>query len=462
MKRTFNHTAASFRKDTNGNVAMMFAISLLVLIGFLSVAIDLSKGFFAQQRLQNTTDAIALLAAKDKSLDTDAKLEAAAQALYDATYPGNTGVRIEIEDVQRDGDKVTIVARNNIDTFFAGVFNTSSLDVGVTSSAVFATKALDVALVLDTTFSMSENNKLGGLKVAANNLLTTFDELDNENLRVSVVPFAQYVNVGLSRRNAEWLDVPADSTTRGEQVCRMKRDVISTSNCRRVARTCSADGVSYDCSFTRCDRQFGPEYESCTSPVSRQTWTGCVGSRENGYDERAAYNGRKIPGLLNTTCGAELQELSNNMTTAKRTVSTMRAERQNGDTYIPSGVLWGWRTLNEDVPLSSGGANVVADRDKVMIVMTDGQNEGSKSGVLHNGSNRNDANAKTAATCEAAKRDGITVYTIAYDVNDAVTKRLLERCATNVSNFYDADNASDLNEAFQSIGDALNELRISA
>ena len=462
MKRTFNHTLRAYKNDARGNVGVMFAASVALLIGFLAVAIDLSNGFSAKQRLQDTTDAVALLAAKDKSLDTPAKLEAAAQALYDATYPGQTGVRIEIQDMQRNGDEVTVVTKNNIDTFFSGVFNTTNLDVGVKSTAIFSTKALDVALVLDTTFSMSENNKLDGLKFAANNLLTTFDELENENLRVSVVPFAQYVNVGLSRRNAAWLDVPADSTTQGEQVCRMKRDVISRSNCRRISRTCTNDGVSYDCSYTRCDNQYGPEYESCSTPVSRLTWNGCVGSRENGYDERAAYDGRKIPGLLNTRCGAELQELSNNMTTAKSTVASMRAERSNGDTYIPSGVLWGWRTLDESVPLSSSGSNVVDNREKVMIVMTDGRNEGSKSGTLHNGSNRNAANAKTEATCEAAKRDGLSIYTIAYDVDDNATKTMLTRCATDASHFYDASNASDLNNAFQSIGDALNELRISS
>lgn len=462
MKRTFNHTAASYRNDTGGNVAMMFAICLFFTIGLLAVAVDLSNGFSAKQRLQDTTDAVALLAAKDKSLDTPAKLEAAAQALYDSTYPGERGVRISILDMQRDGDQVTVVTKNNIDTYFGGVFNNSDLDVRVSSSAVYSTRAMDVALVLDTTFSMSENNKIGGLKVAANNLLNTFDELDNDNLRVSVVPFAQYVNVGTSRRNANWLDVPADSSTRGAEVCRMTRDVISRSNCRRIAKTCTNDGVSFDCSYTQCDNQYGPEYETCSTPVATQTWNGCVGSRTAGYDTRVEFNGRRIPGLLNATCGKELQTLSNNMTRAKSTVSSMTAAWNNGDTYIPSGVLWGWRTLDESVPLSSSGASVPAGREKVMIVMTDGENQGSKNGKKHTGTNTNAANAKTDATCEAAKRDGVTIYTIAYDVSDRSTLSMLTRCASGSANFFDAGNASELNNAFQAIGDALNELRIAA
>lgn len=450
MKRTFNHTAASFKDNAEGNVAIMFAISAFVLIGFLAFAIDLSNGHSAKQRLQDTTDAVALLAAKDKSLDSPAKLEAAAQSLYDATYPGDRGVRIQIENIVRDGDKVTVVSKNNIDTYFAGIFKTSNLDVAVTSSATFADKAMDVALVLDTTFSMNANNKIGNLKSAANGLLDTFEDLNNDNLRVSVVPFSEYVNVGVSRRNENWLDVPQNET-----VCRTKRDVTSRSNCRRIKKTCTNDGVSFDCSYNKCDKTYGPEYQTCSTVA----WAGCVGSRVSGYDERVGYDGRKIPGLAGVSCATELQPLDDNITRAKATVSGLKARHE---TYIPAGVLWGWRTLDETVPFSSNGANVKADREKVMIVMTDGENQRSKNGIRHNGNNINAANAKTDAICREAKRDDVTIYTIAYDVNDTATKNLLTRCASDGSKFFDAGNASELTNAFEAIGEALNELRISA
>lgn len=450
MKRTFNHTLTSYKKNSGGNVGMMFAFGVLMLIALLAVAVDLTNSLSAKQRLQDTTDAVALLAAKDKSLDTVAKLEAAAQSLYDATYPGERGTRIEIESIQRDGDQVTVITKNNVDTYFSEVFNTSNLDIGVTSTATISDKAMDVALVLDTTFSMTENNKIGNLKMAASGLLDTFDELNNENVRVSVVPFSEYVNVGTSRRNEVWLDVPANET-----VCRTRRDVTSRTNCRRVQRTCTNDGVSFDCSFNQCDRTFGPEYQSCSTVA----WNGCVGSRVSGYDERAGYDGRKIPGLTNVSCATELQPLDDNISRAKATVSGLTARHE---TYIPAGVLWGWRTLDETDPLSSNGANVKADREKVMIVMTDGENQRSKNGIRHDSNNINAANAKTDAICTEAKRDGVTIYTIAYDVNDTATKNLLTRCATDGSKFFDAGNASELNNAFQAIGEALSDLRISA
>ena len=450
MKRTLNHIAADYRSKKNGNVAIMFAITAFALVGGLALAVDLSNAYFAKQRLQDTTDAIALMAAKDKTLDTEAKLTASAQALYDATYKGAAGDRLIIESITRDGDRVTINAKNNIDTYFGGIFKTSNLDVAATSSAIFADKAMDVAFVLDTTYSMSEKNKIGNLKSAAGGLLDTFDDLDNDNLRVAVVPFSQYVNVGTSRRNAQWLDVPAD-----ERVCRMKRDVTSSSNCRRIQRTCTNDGVSYDCSYTKCDNTYSAEYEQCWT----RKWNGCVGSRTAGYDERVAYNGRKVPGLANVSCGTELQTLNKNMTKAKKTVSSLKAQ---GETYIPAGILWGWRTLDESVPLSSNGPKVAAKREKVMIVMTDGENQRSKSGQYHGQKNIGEANSKTDTLCREAKRDGVTIYTIAYEVNDTTTKSMLNRCATDGGKFFDANNASELTKAFKSIGESLNELRITS
>ena len=146
MKRTFNQTLAAYKKDTAGNMGMMLAVSTAALIGFLAVAVDLTNAFSAKQRLQDTTDAVALLAAQDKSLDTPAKLQEAAQALYDATYTGDTGFRIEIEEIIRVGDDVTVVAKNNIDANFAQIFNIGNLDVGVRSTASYSELSLDCLL----------------------------------------------------------------------------------------------------------------------------------------------------------------------------------------------------------------------------------------------------------------------------------------------------------------------------
>ena len=409
MKRTFNHTAATFEDDTAGNVAAMFAISVFVLVGMLALAVDLANGVSAKQRLQNTTDAVALMAAKDKDLDTPAKIEAAAQALYEATYPGDTGVRIKIEDIQRDGDAVTVVTKNNIDTYFSGVFNTSNLDVSVSSTAVFGKTSLDVALVLDTTGSMggaikgkSGQTKLEGLKIAANGLIDTVENMENNDVRLSIVPFGQYTNVGAVNSKAGWLDF---------------------------------------------------------SEVPEDNWTGCVGSRLNGLDEISTRRGGKVPALPTTACGSEVLPLTSDMMRARSSIAGLEPK---GWTYIPSGITWGWRALEGQLPVKVKTPNKKAKHKKVMVIMTDGQNTRSKSELTHEGQNISDANSKTARLCDRVKNDDIDVYTITYAVDDKTTKNLMRTCATSNSMFFDASSAAELKKAFEKIGQSLEVLRISA
>jgi len=86
-----------------------------------------------------------------------------------------------------------------------------------------------------------------------------------------------------------------------------------------------------------------------------------------------------------------------------------------------------------------------------MIVMTDGENTRSKSGSFHNGQSQVNADRKAADICNNIKDDNITVYTIAYEVNDTQTENLLRGCASNPDNYFDATNAGDLMEAFDVI-----------
>jgi len=451
LKTKLANTAARFKKDNAGNFAIMAAATVAVLIAGLAVSVDVSNGYFAKQRLQDTTDAIALLAARGQ-IETQADLDAAANEYLQLIYPGAEGVNISLESITRDGDLVTVSATNKIPTYFTGIFGSSGMDIGAASQALYSNRNLDIALVLDTTFSMN-GSKLGSLKVAANNLVDTFEDFENENLRVSVVPFAQYVNVGTSRRNANWLDVPAD-----EEIFFQRRDVISRTNCRTVPNNGTRDGVAVGGTRQQCDVVRGPEYTD--SRIA--TWQGCVGSRLAPNHERVDFGGNRIPGILNSQgrCGTEIRPLTTNMNQVKQTINALNAE---GNTYIPAGLAWGWRALDNREPLTEAAGLPAGDTDKVMVIMTDGENFRSKDGILHSlRDGGNDANRTTQRLCDRIKNDDIQVFTIAYEVTDTPTQNLLRNCATSNGNFFNATNAQELNDAFQAIGNSLNELRITA
>ncbi len=451
FKTKLANTTARFKKDEKGNFGVIAAVTIAVFLAGLAVAVDISSGHFAKQRLQDTTDAIALLAARGQ-IETQADLDAAANEYLQMTYPGSEGVNIRLESIKREGDLVTVSASNKIPTYFSGIFGKSGLDIAAASQALYSNRNLDIALVLDTTFSMN-GSKLSNLKVAATNLVDTFDDFQNENLRVSVVPFAQYVNVGTSRRNANWLDVPAD-----QEIEYTRRDVISRTNCRTVDNNGTRDGVPVGGTREDCDVVRGPAYTASWTA----TWQGCVGSRITPAHERVDFGGNRIPGILNSQgrCGTEIRPLTTNMNQVKQTINAMNAD---GNTYIPAGLAWGWRALDNREPLTEAASLPAGDTDKVMVIMTDGENFKSKDGILHNMSDSgNDANITTRRLCDLIKNDEIKVFTIAYEVTDTPTQNLLRNCASSSDNFFNASNAQQLNDAFQTIGNSLNELRITA
>ena len=410
VKTKLANTAARFKKNEAGNFAIMGAVTIAVLVGGLAVSIDAANGQSAQQRLQDTTDAIALLAAKGQ-IQTQADLDAAANNYLQLTYPGAEGVNIRLESIKRDGDLVTVEASNKIQTYFTGIFGKSGMDIGAASQALYADTKLEIALVLDTTGSMSlaaagsAGSKLDSLQIAANGLI---DQLDgnnsNGNISMSVVPFAQYVNVGPNNVNANWVNVV-------------------------------------------------PQAGQSTA-----SWNGCVGSRAGRLDARVDVAANApVPATTGLPeCPTAITPLTKNLNTAKTAISGLDAK---GWTYLPSGLSWGHRTLDSRAPFTQAASD--KKTDKIMIVMTDGENTRSKSGQFHNGQSQQNADRKAAEICRNIKDDNITVYTIAYEVNDTRTENLLRNCASQAGNYFDASSAQELREAFDVIATSLTELRIT-
>jgi Flp pilus assembly protein TadG/uncharacterized protein YegL len=77
---------------------------------------------------------------------------------------------------------------------------------------------------------------------------------------------------------------------------------------------------------------------------------------------------------------------------------------------------------------------------KFIIFMTDGDN------------NYSSADTKTKATCDTAKKAGVQIFTVAF-MAPSNGQALLQYCASSTSNYYDAQNATQLVAAFKEIGD---------
>ena len=59
-----------FRKETNGNIAVIFALSAVPLISFVGAAIDYTRASAARSSMQAALDSTALMLSKDLSSGT--------------------------------------------------------------------------------------------------------------------------------------------------------------------------------------------------------------------------------------------------------------------------------------------------------------------------------------------------------------------------------------------------------
>jgi Mg-chelatase subunit ChlD len=123
-----------------------------------------------------------------------------------------------------------------------------------------------------------------------------------------------------------------------------------------------------------------------------------------------------------------------------------------GNTNVTIGLVWAWHALTSNLPYTNAVAPA-PDRDKVIIVLTDGDNTQNRWST-----SQSSIDKRTAAVCANVKAANIKVYSVRVINGNA---SLLQNCATNPSMYYDVQQASQLNAVFSAIAQNLANLRIA-
>jgi hypothetical protein len=171
-----------------------------------------------------------------------------------------------------------------------------------------------------------------------------------------------------------------------------------------------------------------------------------------------------------------------------------------GYTNIATGAAWGWRVVSDGLPFTEStgpgdtGPDGTSEGDwqRAVVIMTDGQmnfsdrnthwgsrpssfgyeiesrmgdgiDEADGSGGT-NGNMEDEAEYKLLRICRRMKQENILVYSIVFDVSVGSTvDTIMKSCATepNQPYYYNAPNATDLEDAFSKIAADLVDLHIS-
>ena len=465
-----------FFRSENGNIAMMFGLLLVPLVLGAGVGLDMVRAGVVRSEIAEASDAGLLAAARASMQDgtlTKAQAEAIARKYFDSNRNDGANVIIDSFSFNFDttNDTYTLSVSGRVETTILGITGQKYMPFNVDSEATVAPpRSLEVALVLDNTYSMTANNKMDTLKTAADDLVNTImADIDNE-VKVGIVPFSQYVNIGLSRRSETWLDVADDSSdTHTDPNYCYNTYPDSNQTCTSSPGTCNRtkDGVSesYSCNKNTCTGSKGTPVQVCEERTwtTTETWSGCVGSRNTPFNVRdEQYDVRPVPGLRNIGCAQEILPLTTTKATVKSNIQSMYV--QGDQTYIPGGLVWGYRMLSDVAPLTEGISYTKQQDErgiKAVVLMTDGVNTRSASFPHHNTNSRANADKLIGDLCDEVKGKGITIYTIAFEVTDAAVKTILEDCATSPSDYYDATDATKLSGAFEAIGKSLTELALT-
>jgi len=192
--------------DARGNVAMLFGLSLPVLILMTMGGVDIHRASTVRVNLQDALDAAALAAARSPyTLNADiqrvgmASLRANLNAYPNITLrEADTSFVLDANNVVVANSKVdvkTLVANIFLPPY--GQFMDDYLPVGAHSEVNRSSKNLEVALVLDITGSMS-GSKIESLKDAAEDLvdMVVQDLQTPFYSKMAIIPYSMGVNLG--------------------------------------------------------------------------------------------------------------------------------------------------------------------------------------------------------------------------------------------------------------------------
>ena len=512
----------SFLHDHKGAVAIIVALTLPFLVLVIGGAADYMRILAMRSRLQSAADGAVLATfmryMQDPRQSVDQLkpyfrkvLRSSLQEKFDRQAK-ILSIRLELDEKEQ---VLTSHVRAKLRTTFIRLAGIDDMPITVVSEARAGIGRTEVALVLDTTKSM-EGARLAELKQAAKKFLDDIYARVPKKanaFRVAIVPFAEYVNVGMDKRNAPWIHVDEDGTYTGRATfCHYEcPNPQQIPNCHWEG---NEDGGQVQvCDGTRpyCDPNDPQSYRVCREQDHTLVvrWEGCVGSRDYPYNLKDSdYALHKVPGVMNyprnplqpaddylgwqpypvNHCPSEpitpLTSLVNKLDVLKERIDRLKAE---GFTYIPIGLAWGWRVLSNNGPDDPYHEGADADTvklgnvRKIIILMTDGMNRiapnrdipgyayRDHSWRCKESENRCDASryaddlllklcSNIKATNPDTKRPNAEIVTVTFDVKDDHIKELLRQCSSLGS--FDA-KSGELTMVFGDIARKIAELHLS-
>jgi len=414
---------AKFKKKEDGNVAMTFSLMLVPVLILVGAAIDYSRLSSVHKKLQDAADAAALNAALAYSSDEDTNLnEIGNQAFDENAYATDKMVILNKNASMTENNSVSYVLNGKLDPIFVQLFGYPKLDFTVESEAsLLASKGLEVAIAFDVTNSMTHGtNWQDSMAVIENTLEGMKDFAGEDNFYVSLVPFADGVNIGDANKN--WV---GGSIPNGWEGCVSPREEIDGP---------FAWAIDDDTAMTQPFTAMLPGEKYENSPYSSSPFP------------------KNCPNTAITGPTSEPNEI----------IKAANGLTSGGTGRFDQGLAWAWRLLSPkwqgDWGLENYPTSDTNGRKKKIIFLTDGRSEAYSSYMsreqswgFNNGSIV--AFEHIVELCRKVKAADIELYVLQTGGNPHAVS-YLQQCASSPEHYYTVSQTSDITIAFS---DILNE-----
>ena len=503
IRRSFGR----FARDERGALTAFTAVCFLLMFGAVGMGVDFMRQETRRAELQAAIDNAVLAAA---SLREGGEPKVVVKDMLSAAGYDPDAIGLDVQS-QVDGAtrRVSVSARTQMPTYFLKVVGFGDMDVVASATATETASNLEISLVLDISTSMAiyrtgtnDEMRLDVMKREAVRFLTGLLEgQGRENISVTVVPFAGQVNLGPIARNyfrkknrhdyTACLEFEPDDFTRF-----------------RLPNQRSRDQMVH---FSHYDWWNDPEMADIRHVIG-YGW--CPSD-----DSRVLYQSNSLEKLTNHINGLKTHEATGSQYGMRWGLGLLHPDTRPlmfrsilaGDTpfrffrrpvrvgtpgtekiivYMSDGDTTGqYRIVDKKYP---GGRVRDADLDDPTDLTTidnvlemlgpkprwqdvwalvpagnveysaDGQYTDIDGEFMHRTRTVQEARADFANICQVAKDEGITVFTIGFDVQDGSNAETdLAACASSAGHFFDV-HGDALGDAFDQIGVSITRLRLTS
>jgi Flp pilus assembly protein TadG len=462
-------TIRRLKHDTEGNIAIIFALMTIPLFLLMGFAIDLQQVNTAKNRVQYILDSAVIAGAREMQEgknDTEIKLYLKNYFESAMKAQGNgTDCAEPVSTIASGSQDISVTVKCAQPTSIMQITGTKELNFAVTSASTYGIGKVDISFVFDISGSM-DGSKMSALKSAADTAIDVLVPADDDGttgeVRIGMASYSSMVDASdeyffkvtgqLPTRtytftyerevdDGEWEEVCGWKYWKGnkywicdwEWIADISKETVTET--KTITNTCVKERIGSD-AFT--DENPGPfKWIEAAEAYGSVNKKGKVSWSEESCNP--------IGPLPMTSNRDKLFDYIDDLDAS-------------GGTAGHLGIAWGWYLIAPDWDtVWPAGSDPYPydepDSAKAMIIMTDGE--------FNRQYNSSEGNSfeQSEKMCDAIKAEGIKVYTVAFQAPKA-GQDILNYCASGEDFAFTPESSEELTEAYTKIAQSISDLRI--